>query len=327
MESINIQKSSENEKEMWFVDMGPKTIEGITMRMIRFRLTPETISKFGRMHNARNLHEPEVKELVAFMREKQRFPLGMIFINKRSDGKYYIIDGNHRIEAARRILKDNPDFIFEDIPIALVGNKLTDMQEKNIFFEINNGHKVSTMDKAKMLEIYFPKTLVERSENGTIPFRITWTSTSSRKIPSISVNVLSDAILSINRPYNLLYASQKLKELERLPSMYADMMTDFCISYGKTFKEGDLIFYRNRAPVIMFRIWYLNVVDGSFTKSDIERRWKNVINASDVYESLTKLSGMGAKSPLQIPAEQAIIARMNAHYKDKVRAPYLVWGY
>ena len=325
MENVKIQQSEE--KEFWFVDMGRKVIDGISMRMIKFKLTPETISRFGRMHNARNLHEPEVKELVNFMKDKKRFPLGMIFINRRSDGKYYIIDGNHRIEASRRILKDDPDFLFQDVPIAIVGNKLTDKQEKSIFFEINNGHKVSTMDKAKMLELYFPKTLVERSENGTIPFRITWASTSSRKSPSISVNVLADAVLSINKPYNLLYAPQKLKELEDLPTTYADLMTEFCVSYGKTFKEGDAIFYRNRAPVIMFRIWYLNVIKGSFTVSEIEKRWKNVINAPDVYESLTKLSGMGAKSPLQIPAEQAIISRMNSHYKDKVLAPYLVWGY
>src|SRR5258708_7808516 len=49
---------------------------------------------------ARPLREPRVKKLVA---EFDPLGVGVLYLSMRDDGSYWIIDGQHRAEAARRV--------------------------------------------------------------------------------------------------------------------------------------------------------------------------------------------------------------------------------
>lgn len=329
METI-YSKKERTEEQKWYNEIGEKLVDGVILKVITFRVTPYTISKFRRMKNARVVREPEVKEIKRFMKKTHRFPLGPdFFINMRENGLVYIIDGNHRLTAASEILSEEPNFSFEGEMIALIGNRLTQEQEISIFMEINRGVHPSTMDKAKMMEIPFPMELVRKSEEGVIPFKITWTQPgSSIKSPVVSVNILSDAVVSIGKPYSTLpYSDKKLEILKKLPDEMIQHMINFCIDMGEVFREKDAIFYRNRAPTVLFRIWYLNVVDTKrFSRSEIKKRWMNLITAPEVYETLMKLYGVGVKSPHILMLEDVIVKRMNSRFREKIDAPLMVWG-
>jgi hypothetical protein len=85
----------------------------------------------------RQLNEPRVKKLVD---EFDPNLLGLVTASKRLDGRYYILDGQHRIAAARR--KGYEGYIatrvYEDLAVT---------DEANAFLGLNNTRQVSALDK------------------------------------------------------------------------------------------------------------------------------------------------------------------------------------
>lgn len=74
-----------------------------------FIITPESISKFEIMENRRAIGDGHVGQIHAALM-RGRNPMGVIIVNETSQGKWRLIDGNHRVEAVKRFYaykKDN----------------------------------------------------------------------------------------------------------------------------------------------------------------------------------------------------------------------------
>lgn len=86
----------------------------------------------------RELRENHIKMIV---KEFNVVDFGRIIISKRNDGNYYIIDGQHRVEAVKRLE-------IKEVPCILIKNK-TDIEDAGTFLAINKN-----TEKIKGLEEY-----------------------------------------------------------------------------------------------------------------------------------------------------------------------------
>ena len=85
----------------------------------------------------RQLNEPRVDKIVKDFKPQM---LGLFTGSKRADGRTYILDGQHRMVAARR--KGYDDYI-----ATRVWEGLTLAEEAELFLDLNNTRKVSALDK------------------------------------------------------------------------------------------------------------------------------------------------------------------------------------
>lgn len=85
----------------------------------------------------RQLNEPRVKALAADFNPQM---LGLVTASKRPDGRSYILDGQHRIAAAR--LKQYNGYVatrlYENLSVS---------EEAKLFLDLNNTRKVNALDK------------------------------------------------------------------------------------------------------------------------------------------------------------------------------------
>lgn len=88
----------------------------------------------------RSLQEPRVAEMAADFRPDS---MGLITASLRPDGRIAILDGQHRIMAARAARYDGPI-------VTRVFEQLTVQEEAGLFLTLNKSRAVSTIDKFKV---------------------------------------------------------------------------------------------------------------------------------------------------------------------------------
>ena len=88
----------------------------------------------------RQLNEARADAMAADFRPDS---LGLITASKRVDGRYYVVDGNHRVSAARKAK-------YDDLLAVRVFEDLTITEEAGLFLTLNNSQKVQAIDKFKV---------------------------------------------------------------------------------------------------------------------------------------------------------------------------------
>jgi len=91
-------------------------------------------------HVQRQLNEARVVEMAADFRPDS---MGLITASMRGDGRLYILDGQHRIAAARRAN-------YDDEVAARVFSDLTIQEEAGLFLTLNKTRAVSTIERFKV---------------------------------------------------------------------------------------------------------------------------------------------------------------------------------
>lgn len=121
--------------------------------MRKVELDSQTINNFFSDEDRRRMiREGRVKELMTMLKNGKHF--SAIFVINTRDGRNRLIDGNHRYDAIKRIMAENPDFSI-DVWVAEYKN-LTDIEEKEVFSHWNSGLKQSTDDFLKLHWENFP---------------------------------------------------------------------------------------------------------------------------------------------------------------------------
>jgi hypothetical protein len=142
----------------------------------RFEVNKETIKEFYLLENRRRLKEDKVLSMKSNLRAGIHFE-SPIVINQLS--KKRVIDGQHRITAMQRIIKEQPDI---KIIILLVSYKDKTMdEERQIFHRWNSGSRQTREDYLMMFESEiplikmvknFPMEVSVYHEKGKLQFKV-----------------------------------------------------------------------------------------------------------------------------------------------------------
>jgi len=106
-----------------------------------FKLSAETLSDFAFLDNRRKVADKQVANLYRLLCDGKHFD-SPIVVNKR-DGKLWLIDGNHRMEAFKKVLQKYPSFAMDILLI--VYRNLDGDSEIEAFRRWNVG-KVQSID-------------------------------------------------------------------------------------------------------------------------------------------------------------------------------------
>ena len=107
-----------------------------------FVLSNDNLPKFIFLSNRRKISQTNITSIVRVMKDGNHFDSPIVVSEK--DGLYYVIDGNHRIEAFKQIISKYPKFKLEILLV--VYNKLGDDEQIQIFRRWNVGRPQSTDD-------------------------------------------------------------------------------------------------------------------------------------------------------------------------------------
>lgn len=107
-----------------------------------FVLSKNTLSEFVFLNNRRKISESNVNSLAGALKNGVHFDSPIVVSSY--DKLFYVIDGNHRIEAFKNILKKHPDFKLE--VLLIVYGKLEEDDRIQVFRRWNVGRPQSTDD-------------------------------------------------------------------------------------------------------------------------------------------------------------------------------------
>jgi len=130
------------------------------------------IKDFKLLPNRRKLREGAVRKLMAKLQRGENFDAPFV-LSGNGGGGYNLIDGNHRIEAISRWLKEDAEGLVEIY--AFIYPNLSSQEAKEMYTEWNQGSKQSTNDFIQQYEDEIPLLRMLPfcsiyGESDTIPF-------------------------------------------------------------------------------------------------------------------------------------------------------------
>jgi hypothetical protein len=135
--------------------------------MSKVTIDRNTISKFYiNEADRRKVKEGKVKDLLNSLRAGLHFAAPLVANEESSTGKLRLLDGNHRYEAIKQILKEDKEF--KIVVWIAVYRDLSSEEEKEIYRVWNIGNPQSTTD---FLKAYF-NTIPLKRELLTLPVSI-----------------------------------------------------------------------------------------------------------------------------------------------------------
>lgn len=188
-----------------------------------------TISKFIRPEWHRDFREIHIKHIQKSLLQGVHFS-ETITVNELRD-KYVIINGNHRIEAIRRVIQEFPDFSIE---VRLTKyHSLSEERELEIYTIVNKVRPESYLDriKAHCINSEFVKLT---SKN--FPVRIMFRSVHKDEVNSLPITMVVSPYLNRNNK-NFGTGSALIKQINEMDEDDVDRIKAFLLFYKEVFGE------------------------------------------------------------------------------------------
>ena len=209
------------------------------------------------------------------------FDSSQITVAIDKEGKYILIDGQHRLEAIKK----------EDIEIEMEFRVYEDLEEEQmykIYYRENTGRVFRLVDDLKgYIELGKYEWLNAFVEGGgNFPIEVTIRGgINSIKVGDI-INVLYNGLRESIVRANLTRTKLPLF-LEDLDSEKFGLMKDFCFLYKKCFgnPHRDNWMYKNAIMFTFLRIWIKN--QKNFKDEEFVKRWRPVERNSSVRQEAT----------------------------------------
>ena len=228
--------------------------------MKKIVIDKQSIRKFDvNEEERRRIRSGQVKKLVQLMKEGKHFESPFV-VNLRNNGKWRVIDGNHRLEAISQILDEDPAFKIEiefaEYNVDERGEKAIRNVEREIFSLWNKGLRESADDflKQHFKTIPYGELMLER-----LPVDLTKT---SKKIP-IKLLIGSHVMAKNQTAFTGGYAKTGEEtvadfinivpeDIRTMRAWYVDMVEVF----GE-YKDNP-IWYKATPLFALYRIWFDN---------------------------------------------------------------------
>lgn len=249
----------------------------------KFDLSPENLDKFEIMPNRRQIGEVHVGKIHAVLLRGQN-PIGVLIVNEKN-GKYRLIDGNHRIEALKRFYgyrKEN-----KKISVQCIVKKyknLSEDEEREIY---SNEAKRKNESHEDRLNMYKDKMVFWKlTQDITNEFPCPVSIYPSKK--SLRFRTILDALCTVKSEMKNGYVPRYLSK-EELVNFTMDLgyedflvMKKFMRLFQQVFGEvsKDNILLRRQGFLPLFDIFVKNF---HTSKDDlIKKRFELIIGKSDL---------------------------------------------
>ena len=113
----------------------------------KFEISRDTVDQFEQLSNRRDIRKGTVKQIFDNLMGEKHFDAP--FVVHKKDGKFQLIDGNHRYEAIKNYLDVDLNKNHRIEIILNIYENLTEKQLKELFTQWNLGKKQSTNDVVK----------------------------------------------------------------------------------------------------------------------------------------------------------------------------------
>jgi len=234
--------------------------------------------------NRRKLRNGKIKELLKELNERVHFNSAFV-VNEKSN-HYFLIDGNHRYEAIKLKIAQDPKFSIA-VWIAVYRN-LTKEKEREVYKLWNIGITQSATD---FLKLYFK----------TIPFgqemlqRLPVTIYGDKMNLGIKLLVGSHICAKRQKKFEGGYGAgkeQTVGDFSEIDSEDIDTMKEFTDFMKETFgeydKDNNNLFYKSTPLCAFYRIWYDN---NSISKKLVKLFRKVYLRKIDLWKSQMNVGG------------------------------------
>ena len=281
-----------------------KKINNISLKReyktVNFKITPQTINDFELMANRRQISSGHVGKIhAAFIAGKN--PVGVLIVNFR-EGKYRLIDGNHRIEAVKRFYaRKGKNYRIEIECTMKVYENLTDAEEMEIYTNEAKRRNESFEDRLSLYKntITFWKLLNDPLERFPCEVSI-YPSTYGLKFKTIltamyTIRNSEEDYSSLNVPKEDAIRFANSLQYEDFVFL-KEFVTFFQKIYGKVEKTN--IYLTSNFFMPLIDIYYKNRQYKD--EPGFEKRFANVIGRSTI---LTLLNTHGREYKLKLREE------------------------
>lgn len=228
----------------------------------------------------RFIYTSSVNKFAGLIREDKFDPSCTITVGINEEGKYILIDGQHRLEAIKK----------EDVEYEIVFKIYSGLDDKQMYDKFkmeNNGRVFRLVDDLKG-EIEFKRYdwLNAFLDDSNFPIEVTLrggiNSVKLGDILNVIYNGLRSSIIRTNLTRNKLPLF-----LEDLDAEKFSWMKDFCTIYKKCFgnPHRENWMYKNAMMFTFFRIWMKNKDD--FKEEEFVKRWRPIERSSPIRQEAT----------------------------------------
>jgi hypothetical protein len=252
----------------------------LSFKSRRLSINASTIKTLARMENPRPLRESHVLHLVRVAKAGKPFE-GCFVVNDVGGGgreRFRLIDGNHRLEAVKRVLQDDPSFRME-VEFHIYDH-LTEVQEIDLFDRVNRVTNVTNLDRLTNRRAHIP---IMAMMEGDFPFTVTFRQGPIKE--GMSGFSLLKAYVDRHRPWRRVGvdADARQKFFQALaalgPKDHAALKAfgdAFLKGFGQPASTNPMSKFTGLEVAVKS---YFQSVDGGFVEADdLARRWKNAFD-------------------------------------------------
>ncbi len=263
---------------------------------------------FSYQSSRRRIKNHHVTKLLKVLESGKGFPV--LSVAKKCDGKYPLLDGNHRNDAFREFLEKNPDYKIE-VLLAIYPITGEDAM-KDQFRGLNDSVNISSDD---LIQMYNKTPII--SKLMTLP-KVAIYKTANRPM---NIRTLLTAYFDAVKPTFTASSYTGMKLIMRAEQLNASIafaeIKAFLAEYQEVFGDLDKgsIFLRTTAINGFFRIWYQNKEKIPFAQ--MMSRFRKMANNSVVVID-TANGGAGATSAFVLNAVKTLNLQRGRGYGDFV---------
>lgn len=207
------------------------------------------------LKNRRAIRDGKVKELVKMLQNGDHFSAPLV-VNE-IDGKKKTIDGNHRYEAIKMCLDQNPNFAIS-IWVA-VYRDLTPDEEREVYTLWNKGTTQSATD---FLKAHWETIPLRKEMLKLLPVTIYG---DKQNLPIKSLVGCQISAKDRSRKFSGSYSAGKeetVSDFQQVTLDDIDLLKEFCEFmedvFGKFDRKGNSQFYQTTPLSVFYKIWFDN---------------------------------------------------------------------
>ena len=259
-----------------------KVIEvGYEMEDIKLCLV-DLVKLFEVLENRRNIRHTQVESILASLKAGKHFDSPMV-VNK-VNGKYRIIDGNHRYEALRMYLSTSKTKV--TVRLAVYSH-LTEKQEAEMYIRWNGGIKQTIDDLLQLRKTEIPIYKILQDENFPVAIYRSTTSNSVQLaviIKMLYCSLNTEEIFSPHMPHRT--------SIVDIAKGYDESDAAMVIQFFSVFREaiGDFRnnkFLRSVFCVPLFNVYMLNTW---FKREELVERFNKCLSDTELMQRLSEHS-------------------------------------
>ena len=250
-------------------------MDSLIYEMKDLKIDTENIEKFEFMEERRILRSSHIKAIHSLLATGKHFETPLIL--NQINGKYRVIDGNHRFEAIKEYLKEDNEIKIK----AIIYKNLDIKEEREIFTLWSLGIKQTVDDMLQLRKSEIDIWNILQDENFPV------TIYRSHRSESVPLKIVLNMLFSTLETGSIFHASmltsriimQKSKEYGKKEAK--EIITFFNETFIPVFgRIKDNHYFRSVFIIPLYNVWYYNIP--KFGIEELNNRIKKIIGDPEI---------------------------------------------